>query len=216
MTSDIYTDHAIIDWVLDHCKILHLGLTSDGCSYVVPVNYGYDEDAHGNYSIFIHGTVNGQKGQALNKEPVIGFETDGGHEGLTYTPPATGAFGPAYRSVMGKGQVHQITDNQEKLFALRKIVHHYVRDIPAVIHADDLTNVPVWKIDVSEISAKVHHPTAAWQKVMGITAPIANGYHYDSDGNLIGVDDMQRHQSKQSSDGSAPDTSASASIKSKK
>lgn len=216
MTSDIYTDHAIIDWVLDHCKILHLGLVSGDCSYVVPVNYGYDEDAQGHYSIFVHGTVHGQKGQALNKEPIIGFETDGGHEGLTYTPPATGAFGPAYRSVMGTGQVYQIADNQEKLFALRKIVHHYVRDIPAVIHADDLTNVPVWKIDVQKISAKVHHPTVAWQRVMGINEPIASGYHYDSNGDLTSVDNINSPKTKKQPHDLATDTGASASIKSDK
>lgn len=206
MNQEIYSDHAIINWVLDHCKILHLGLTSHDCTYVVPVNYGYVEDEKGHYTIFVHGTGHGQKGQALDQEPVIGFETDGGHEGLTYTPPTASAFGPSYRSVMGTGKVTKITNNQAKLVALRAIIHHYVRDIPAIIHADDLTHVPVWQIDVTDISAKIHHPTAAWQEVMGVTTPIASGYHYDDHGNLQSVDGTSKQ--------TAPDSTASASVKS--
>lgn len=216
MNSEIYTDAAVIDWVLDHCKILHLGLIHDDYPYVVPVNYGYDEDVHGHYTIYIHGTNDGQKGQALNQEPLIGFETDGGHEGLTYTPPKAGSFGPSYRSVIGKGQVEKITDNQEKLFALRKIIHHYVRDIPAVIHADDLTRVPVWKINVDDITAKVHHPTLEWQQVMGIKAPIASGYHYDQNGGLQSIDGIQNNNGQETATNGKPvDTGASASVQPK-
>lgn len=197
MNKEVYTDHAIINWVMDHCKILHLGLTdSDGLSYVVPVNYGYHEDVKGNYTIYVHGTDDGQKGKALDEEKVIGFESDGGHEGLTYTPPYAGAFGPAYRSVFGKGQVKKITDNQEKLVALQTMIHHYVRDNPAVIRPDALTKIPVWKIEVQSITAKLHHPTAEWQKVLGIKEQLAQGYHYDNEGNLLSVDKPNAEASK--------------------
>lgn len=205
MRNDTYTDHGVINWVMDHCKILHLGLTVAGTTYVVPVNYGYNEDPHGHYTIFIHGTNDGQKAAALDKEPVIGFESDGGHEQLTYTPPVASAFGPAYRSIMGKGKVTRIQDNQEKLVGLKTIIHHYVRDIPAIVNPDDLDHVAVWKIEVDDISARVHHPTAEWQRVLHIQEPIAAGYHYDHDGNLIKVDGQN--------DESSTDTGASASVK---
>lgn len=40
MRKDTYTDEGVVTWVLDHCKILHLGLADDqGVSYVVPVNF---------------------------------------------------------------------------------------------------------------------------------------------------------------------------------
>lgn len=188
MNSEIYTDHAIISWVLDHCQVLRLGLADDDGTYVVPVNYGYEEDENGHYILYIHGTNQGRKGRLLKKSPVISFETDGGHEGLTYTPPAPGAFAPAFRSVIGQGQVEAITNSQAKRHALRTLIHHYVRDIPAIIHAEDLKNVPVWVIKVDQITAKIHHPTAEWQKLLGLKQPILRGYHYNEAGDLIEVD----------------------------
>ena len=39
-------------------------------------------NSKGKYTIYIHGTDDGQKAHALDQETVIGFETDGGHEDL--------------------------------------------------------------------------------------------------------------------------------------
>lgn len=189
MGSEIYTDHPTINWVLDHCKILHLGLSKDGETFVVPVNYGYEELANGEYVIYIHGTANGDKGQALNEESQISFEADGGHEALTYTPPSEGAFGPAFRSIVGSGRVSKITDNDEKLHALRTIIHNYVLDIPVALHAEKMTKVPVWKISVTRITAKIHHPIAEWQTAIGIDVPVSKGIHYDTDGSVLYIDE---------------------------
>lgn len=191
MQNEIYRDHPTINWVLDHSKILHLGLTNDNGVFVVPVNYGYEVDSDGQYIIYIHGTDDGDKGQALDKQSEISFEADGGHENLTYTPPAEGAFGPAFRSVMGKGQVAKITDNKEKVHALRTIIHNYVLDIPVALHADKMNKVPVWKIKVQDITSKVHHPTSEWQQALGIQAPISTGIHYDQNGAIKSVDEIE-------------------------
>lgn len=51
--SEIYTDHAIINWVLEHCQILHLGINDGDSAYVVPVHFGYQEDTKGHYTIYI-------------------------------------------------------------------------------------------------------------------------------------------------------------------
>lgn len=165
MNKEIYSDHAVVSWVLEHCKVLRLGLAHEKYPYVVPVNFGYTEDKHGHYTFYVHGTDSGLKGELLDKEPTISFETDGGHENLTYTPPYPNAFGPSYRSIMGYGHVTKLTDNKEKLHALHTLIHHYVRDIPAVIRPEQLTHVPVWKIEVEQITAKIHHPTAEWHSL---------------------------------------------------
>ncbi|WP_158610630.1 pyridoxamine 5'-phosphate oxidase family protein [Lactiplantibacillus garii] len=194
MRKEVYSDHPTISWVLDHCKILRLGLTDERGTYVVPVNYGY-EDVNGTYVLYVHGTSDGQKGHALNQESLISFETDGGHEHLTYTPPKEGAFGPAFRSVMGHGQVSIVTDADEKSHALRTMLHHYVLDIPVAIHPEKVAKVPVWKITVVDVTARVHHPTAEWQAALGINAPIATGLHYDAQG-AVQRDDREQAASE--------------------
>ncbi|MGN1271736.1 MAG: pyridoxamine 5'-phosphate oxidase family protein [Lactobacillus sp.] len=193
MNKEIYTDHSIISWVLEHCKILRLGLTNQGHSYVVPVNFGYEENSQGKYVIYIHGTVNGAKGHALDQGDVIGFETDDGFEGLTFAVPTM--YSPSYRSVMGTGKVVRVRDDQEKVYAFKNLIHHYLRDIPGTLSTDQISKVPVWKIEVDQITAKVHNPSAEWQKIMGITASIPKGYHYGKNGELISVDgDAQKEK----------------------
>ncbi|MQS89543.1 pyridoxamine 5'-phosphate oxidase family protein [Companilactobacillus mishanensis] len=190
MNNEIYHDHSVINWTLDHCKILHLGLSNDEGTFVVPVNYGYEETSDGQYVIYIHGTSNGDKGKALDQESIISFEADGGHEALTYTPPSEGAFGPAFRSIMGRGQVKRIDDNNEKVHALRTMIHNYVRDIPVALHAEKMTNIPVWKILVTDITAKLHHPTQEWQTALGLNETLSKGIHYDTDGAVIAKDKL--------------------------
>ena len=157
MRKDINIDHAKISWILDHCQILHLGLSNKNGSYIVPVHYGYQEDLDGKYTIYIHGTGDGEKATALDKGESIGFEID--HENLIYTPPRKGDFGPSFMSVIGNGVPRKLTDPQKKLFALRTIIHHYVNTIPVAISTEDVKNVSTWAIEVESITGRVHNST---------------------------------------------------------
>ena len=178
MRKDIITDHAKISWILDQCQILRLGLSNKNGSYVVPVHYGYQGDSDGKYTIYIHGTGDGEKAAALDKEESIGFETDHGHENLIYTPPRKGDFGPSFMSVIGNGVPHKLTDPQEKLFALRTLIHHYVNTIPVTISTDDVKNVAVWAIEVENITGRVHNPTEEWSVALGMPIKERRGKHY--------------------------------------
>lgn len=180
MRKDIITDHAKISWILDQCQILHLGLSNKNGSYIVPVHYGYQEDTDGKYTIYIHGTGDGEKAAALDKEESVGFEADHGHENLIYTPPRKGDFGPSFMSGIGNGVVRKITSSQEKLLALRTIIHHYVNTIPVAISTDDVKNVSVWVIEVQNINGRVHNPTEEWAVALGMQIEERHGKHYEN------------------------------------
>lgn len=180
MRKDIITDHAKISWILDQCQILHLGLSNKNGSYIVPVHYGYQEDTDGKYTIYIHGTGDGEKAAALDKEESVGFEADHSHENLIYTPPRKGDFGPSFMSVIGNGVVRKITSSQEKLLALRTIIHHYVNTIPVAISTDDVKNISVWVIEVQNINGRVHNPTEEWAVALGMQIEERHGKHYEN------------------------------------
>lgn len=91
---------------------------------------------------------------------------------------------------MGKGQVKAINDTEEKVHAMRTLLHNYVRDIPVSIMPEKLAKVSVWKIEVTEISARIHHPTKEWQQALGLDIPVLKGIHYDNDGGIISIDDV--------------------------
>lgn len=187
MRKDIIIDHAKISWILDHCQILHLGLSNKNGSYIVPVHYGYQEDLDGKYTIYIHGTGDGEKATALDKGESIGFEID--YENLIYTPPRKGDFGPSFMSVIGNGVPRKLTDPQKKLFALRTIIHHYVNTIPVAISTEDVKNVSTWAIEVESITGRVHNSTKKQSVALGIPVEERHGKHYE-DGAVVS-DDIQ-------------------------
>ena len=196
MRKDIITGHAKLSWILDQCQILHLGLTNQRGTYVVPVHYGYQEGPDGHYTIFIHGTGDGEKAAALDHATLIGFEADHGHENLIYTPPRPSDFSPSFMSVIGTGTPRRLTNPQEKLTAVRTLIHHYVNTIPVAIAADDVKNLAVWSITVTHITGRVHNPTAKWAHALGIPFKERYGKHYQDgavikdDSDHLAVDDQ--------------------------
>lgn len=178
MRNDVIHDHAKISWILDQCKILHLGLTNENGSYIVPVHYGYQEGTDGQYTIYIHGTGDGEKAAALDRGESVGLEADGGHQNLIYTPPAASAFGPSFMSVIGNGIPRRLTDPQEKLFAARVLLHHYVNELPVAISPADLRQVAIWAIEVQNITGRIHNPTPEWSTALGLPIKERYGKHY--------------------------------------
>lgn len=83
-------------------------------------------------------------------------------------------------SVIGNGVVRKITSSQEKLLALRTIIHHYVNTIPVAISTDDVKNVSVWVIEVQNINGRVHNPTEEWAVALGMQIEERHGKHYEN------------------------------------
>ncbi|WP_267201989.1 pyridoxamine 5'-phosphate oxidase family protein [Limosilactobacillus kribbianus] len=179
MRNDVIYDHAKISWILDQCKILHLGLTNERGNYVVPVHYGYQEGVDGQYTIYIHGTGDGEKAAALDRGKLIGLEADGGHQNLIYTPPRASAFGPSFMSVIGNGIPRRLTAPQEKLVAARVLLHHYVNELPVAISQTDLQHVAIWAIEVQNITGRIHNPMPEWSTALGLPVKQRYGKHYE-------------------------------------
>lgn len=108
---------------------------------------------------------------------------------------------------MGNGTVKLVSSAKEKQAALRLLIHHYVKDIPVPITEDGVDKVPVWRIDVDELTAKIHHPLKEWQTVLEINVPVPHGLHYDRNGSMVKKDKQPQAENNK------PDTMASASIK---
>lgn len=185
MRHDIIHDPAKISWILNQCDILHLGLSNQHGSYIVPVHYGFAQQNDGSFIIYIHGTGDGEKAAALDKEKSIGFETDHGHENLVYTPPSPTEFNPSFMSIIGNGIPERVKDSQAKANALKMIIHHYVAKSPVAIIPEEVKDINVWQIKVTNITGRVSSPTKSWQQALHISQPLNRGKHYNEDGALV-------------------------------
>src|SRR5580765_7652028 len=126
-----------IENVLHEQVIGRLGCHADGQTYVVPISYGYDGE-------YIYGhTIEGMKINMLRKNNAVCFEVD------VFQNMAN------WKSVISWGDFEELTQEQERQFALRKL---HERILPLVSSAttklsDDWPFIPN---DINKIKGVVY------------------------------------------------------------
>lgn len=104
--------------IMSRCQVLHLALRDEGAPYLLPVSFGMEPDG---MTLYIHGAMTGKKYDLLAKDPRVGFEMEQTY-GLVLEK---GMCSVNYESVMGWGEIEELTDRQEKRRGLDRIMAHY-------------------------------------------------------------------------------------------
>ena len=147
------TNREEICQILDGFKVCRLGIVDNGTPYIVPMNMAYElEDEK--LIIYFHCAKEGRKIDMIRKNPKVGFEMDqeiGLVEGNT---PCQYSY--RYASVIGKGTVKIVEEEQEKVLALTKIMKHQTgKDFTEF--AEDpklLSAVCILRVDAEEYTCK--------------------------------------------------------------
>ena len=138
------TDPEKLKDIIKKATVCHLGLADCGEPYVVPVNFGYENDC-----LYFHSAASGHKVDLLKKNNRVCFEIDGDYS-IETTPK--NACKVKYRSIIGGGMAHFLSDHEEKVRGLKAIVRQCVGidyKIP-----DDLDDTLVVKIDIESLTGK--------------------------------------------------------------
>lgn len=147
------TDIAEINAVIESCFSINIGYNDEGHVYIVPVNFGYEEKK-GKYTFYFHGATEGRKARLSKKNCIVGFEMD--CEGKIKEGKNACDYSTYYSSIIGEGIVSEITDLEEKKYALNTLMKKTVKkgdwNFPSIM----LARVGVFKIEVTEISCKAH------------------------------------------------------------
>ena len=144
-------DEKYIDEIIMNCDCCRLGLIDGDEVYIVPLNFGYEND-NGKKVFYFHGAKEGRKIDLIGSGAKVGFELDRNHE-LKESDSACD-FSFVYQSVIGKGKAVLLEDAAEKTVGLKSIMkHHTGRDNwefkDAVVEA-----TAVIKLEVEELSCK--------------------------------------------------------------
>ena len=121
------TDKQKIDEIIRGCHCCRLGFCDQREVYIVPLNFGFVATETGG-TFYFHGAKAGRKYQLLQASPMVSFELDreywltGGEVACDYACH--------FQSVMGRGRAAIITEEAEKLAALKALMdqavaHHY-------------------------------------------------------------------------------------------
>ena len=106
------TDYNKMIEILKSCDCCRIGLVDDKGAYIVPMNFGY-EDNNGKITLYFHGATEGKKIDLINNQPEISFETDTKHELVTSDTACGHSY--LYQSIMGRGQVKILVDRDTKI-----------------------------------------------------------------------------------------------------
>ena len=147
------TDYNKMIEILKSCDCCRIGLVDDKGAYIVPMNFGY-EDNNGKLTLYFHGATEGKKIDLINNQPEISFETDTNDRKQYHLLQAHVSY--LYQSIMGKGQVKIVADRDTKIKGLNQIMHHYTGKSDYEFNENVLERTAVIKLAVTEWSCKEH------------------------------------------------------------
>lgn len=146
------TDLADFLHVLDSCKVCRIALQTGGAPYIVPMNYAYACTDTGKLVLYFHCRLQGgQKLELLGKNPAVGFELDCDHSLITGDIACL--YGYTFSSIVGTGQMDEITDLPEKQRILAQFMKHQTgKDFE--IREVEAKCVGVWQLVSEDFTGK--------------------------------------------------------------
>lgn len=134
--------------IMERCSVLHLAINTDGAPYILPVNFGMEPDG---MTLYIHGAKEGTKYGWIERDNRIGFEMELCH-GLVMDE-ADHSCSVDYESVIGWGVAVEVTEDHEKVHALKMLMKHYRQeDFP--VNMGPMPRTRIFRIQVQERTAK--------------------------------------------------------------
>ena len=115
------TDPVQIREIVEKCKVCRIGLPEAEGVYIVPMNYGYRWEGD-QLVLYFHGSREGKKMEMVRTNPAVGIEMDCDHELVEGRLACQHSY--HYASIIGRGIAREITEPEEKLEALERIMKH--------------------------------------------------------------------------------------------
>lgn len=135
--------------VMERCDVCRLALNDGDYPYILPLNFGMKVE-EGQVSLYFHGAMEGKKYELFARDSRAAFEMDCSHR--LVTEGDTGNCTMEYESVIGKGRVEMVPD-EEKYEALLILMEHYRKeDFP--FNQAVMPQTKVFKLVVEEMTGK--------------------------------------------------------------
>lgn len=145
--------------ILDACDVVRIGAADREGMFIVPVNFGYtfEPEAEGiQLRLYFHGAREGRKAEAFAENPQVAIEMDCGHALISGN--YTCAYSYAFQSIMGSGSVYEITEIEEKIQGLRRIMEHLAPEAGIRFSDEMLERTGVYCIEVDSFTGKERAP----------------------------------------------------------
>lgn len=136
-----------INEILHQALVCHLALAIDGDPYVVPVSFGCDGS-----SLYFHTAPTGKKIDFITANPRVCFQVERNVRLIEDREDAC-RWTFTFESVIGYGEIEELTDPENKADGLNHIMRHYSgKEWP--FNPTALSNTRVWRITIESLTGK--------------------------------------------------------------
>ncbi|MCK5352695.1 pyridoxamine 5'-phosphate oxidase family protein [bacterium] len=139
-------DLAELEAILRSAQICHLSMVDEGKPYVVPLNFGYEDNA-----LYFHSAPEGRKINILRKNPEVCFSVVARHE-IVVSERAC-SWTAEFSSVTGTGKAAILTDRAVKEKGLTVLMSQY-SDEKYDFSDEELDGVVVIRVEIEEMAGK--------------------------------------------------------------
>ncbi len=138
-----------INEIISACQTCFVGMADiDGTPYVLPMNFGYDEN-----NIYLHSAQEGRSICILEKNPKVCITFCPEPTLISQHPDVACSYRMKAGSVICEGSVNFIDDYDMKVEVLNKIMSHY-SDKEFKYSEPAVKNVKIWIVPINKICAK--------------------------------------------------------------
>jgi nitroimidazol reductase NimA-like FMN-containing flavoprotein (pyridoxamine 5'-phosphate oxidase superfamily) len=143
-------ERASIEKIIGECKECFVGMIDpEGLPYVIPMNFGYDND-----TIYLHSAPEGTSVTALKTNPNVCITFCTKTNVVHQNEEVACSYRIQGSSVICRGKVTFIENDKEKIEALNILMKQYT-DKPFNYSEPSVSHVMVWKVEIEQASSKV-------------------------------------------------------------
>lgn len=146
------SDQAEILKIMRRCDVCRLALNDEGFPYIVPLNFGIVEHEGGAVDLVFHSALEGRKLELVANDPRASFEMDCNHI-LQYFPEK-GYCTMSYESVIGRGVIEMVENEQEKIEALDALMAQFHPEGNAPYSQNAIPRTAVYRLRIESMVGK--------------------------------------------------------------
>jgi len=139
-----------LESIIRKCEVCNLAMIDeDGSPYVLPMNFGYEDDF-----IYFHSARSGKKIDVLkkNKKVCISFSAD--HDLKWVNKEVACSWGMRYRSVLAFGSVEFVDDYDQKEEALRIFMQNY-SEMDFSFNEPAVKDILIFRVKIEKMDGRV-------------------------------------------------------------
>jgi nitroimidazol reductase NimA-like FMN-containing flavoprotein (pyridoxamine 5'-phosphate oxidase superfamily) len=144
------TDIENIELIINSSDVCRVAFADNNMPYIVTMNFGYS--ASPDQCLYFHSATEGRKLEMIKRNNHVCFEMDTDHK--LYSALKACDWGMKFKSVVGYGNIHILSERDDKIRGLNCIMSHYSEG--SVFEYDEkmLEKTLVIRLDIKEMTGK--------------------------------------------------------------